>query len=372
MKILHIYKTAYPLTYGGIEQMIHQLALGSSAAGIDVKVLCLCDQAAGLKVINKNYRIIYVKKHAEISSMGISFNYLKKFRELATEADIIHYHFPWPFMDLIHFISLIKKPYIVTYHSDIIKQSVLKKLYDPLMWLFLNGANSVIATSPNYKKSSPVLDLLKICVVVIPIGICEDSYKKRLTITKLEEWETKIGRNFCLFLGAMRNYKGLDILLSIDQKLKSNVVVLGPGRPDTITRLRKKISRENNFLFLGALSEDDKVAVLKLCSCVILPSNKRSEAFGVSLLEGALFSKPLISCEIETGTSYVNIDNLTGFVIPPNDRQAMAKAINYLVDNEDHSRIMGKNAYQRYYCLFRASEMTQSYINLYSKYTLFT
>ena len=74
---------------------------------------------------------------------------------------------------------------------------------------------------------------------------------------------------------------------------------------------------------MGYLLEDDKVALINLCYAVVFPSHLRSEAFGISLLEGAMYGKPLISSEIGTGTSHINIDGETGLVVPPNDPVAL-------------------------------------------------
>ncbi len=41
---------------------------------------------------------------------------------LARDVDVVHYHFPWPFMDLAHFMARVNKPTVVTYHSDIVRQ----------------------------------------------------------------------------------------------------------------------------------------------------------------------------------------------------------------------------------------------------------
>lgn len=35
---------------------------------------------------------------------------MKDFAELAAQADIVHYHFPWPYMDLVHFLARLNKP----------------------------------------------------------------------------------------------------------------------------------------------------------------------------------------------------------------------------------------------------------------------
>jgi glycosyltransferase involved in cell wall biosynthesis len=79
--------------------------------------------------------------------------------------------------------------------------------------------------------------------------------------------------------------------------------------------------------FLGFLSNEDKVALLTLCYAVLFPSHLRSAAFGISLLEGAMYGKPLISSEIGTGTSFINIANETGLVVQPSDPLALRQAM---------------------------------------------
>ena len=96
--------------------------------------------------------------------------------------------------------------------------------------------------------------------------------------------------------------------------------------------------------FLGAVSDEDKIALVKLCRGVVFPSHLRSEAFGVTLLEGAMFGKPLISSEIGTGSSYVNIDGVTGIVVPPNDPVALRDAMRRLGQDEALATKMGRCA----------------------------
>ena len=47
----------------------------------------------------------------------------------------------------------------------------------------------------------------------------------------------------------------------------------------------------------------------------VLPSIFKSEAFGIVLLEAMANGIPLISTELGTGTSYVNSDGETGYVV---------------------------------------------------------
>ena len=122
-----------------------------------------------------------------------------------------------------------------------------------------------------------------------------------------------------------------------------------------------------NVKFVGAVPDDDKIALLALCRGVVFPSHLRSEAFGITLLEGAMFGKPLISCEIGTGSSYVNIDGVTGIVTPPNDPAALRAAMRRLADDAALAEQMGRGARERFDTLFTADHMARSYVALYRK-----
>ncbi|WP_153061064.1 glycosyltransferase, partial [Escherichia coli] len=140
-----------------------------------------------------------------------SYDVIYKFKKLAQKADIIHYHFPFPFMDMIHFLTDIDKPTVVTYHSDIIKQKNLLKVYTPLMNRFLKSVSAIVATSPNYFNTSKTLQKFASKVKVIPIGIDANAYAFD-DASRVEYWKQKLPAKFLLFVGALRYYKGLDIL----------------------------------------------------------------------------------------------------------------------------------------------------------------
>ena len=107
--------------------------------------------------------------------------------------------------------------------------------------------------------------------------------------------------------------------------------------------------------------------MLALCSAVVFPSHLRSEAFGITLLEGAMYSKPLISSEIGTGTTFININQHTGLVVPPSDPAALRLAMDQLWDNIELSEEFGRNARNRYLENFTSEKMVSSYIDLYNE-----
>ncbi len=363
MRVLHFYKTALPDTIGGAQICVDQLAAGLGELGVDIDLLALAERGdADRPTLRKGYRLHRTRRNFEIASTGFSTSVLPRFRRLAAEADIVHYHFPWPFMDAAHMLLARGKPSVVTYHSDIVRQTNWLRLYRPLSRRFLSSVDRIVATSPQYRETSLVLRRHAGKVSVIPIGIDAASVAVP-TPRGLDEWRARLGEGFFLFIGVLRYYKGLPFLIEAGRQTGFPIVIVGSGPEEA--RLRAQAAEVPNIRFLGQLSEEDKAAVLSLCGALVLPSHLRAEAFGIVLLEGALHGKPLISCEIGTGTSLVNEAGRTGLVVPPADPGGLADAMRQLRREPTGARIMGEHARRRAQEFFGARRMAQGYLDLY-------
>lgn len=364
MRVLHFYKTYYPDSLGGIEQVIRQLCNGTGKLGVRNEVLSLSRQADLRPYELDGTTVHRVPLDFEIASNACSLAAIGELARLAREADVVHYHFPWPFMDLAHFLARIKKPSLVTYHSDIVRQKHLLRLYQPLKHRFLQSVDTIVATSPNYMASSAVLDRYRDKTRVITYGLDRATYPEP-SQELMDQWRARVGDKFFLFVGVLRYYKGLHILLDAVEKLDYPVVIVGAGPIEQELKEHAARLGLKHVLFVGALDDPDKVALLKLCYAVAFPSHLRSEAFGISLLEGAMFGKPMISSEIGTGTTYINVDGKTGLVVPPSDPQALGVAMRALWENPALAAEMGARAAERYRELFTSEQMAASYSALY-------
>ena len=364
MRVLHFYKTYFPESVGGVEQVIRQMCVGTGRLGVRNEVLTLTRQKERRDVEFEGHKVRLLPLDFEISSTGFSVAAFRELARMAQDADVVHYHFPWPFMDLAHFVSRIKKPSLVTYHSDIVRQKQLLRLYQPLKHRFLQSVDTIVATSPNYMASSAVLDRYRDKTRVITYGLDKTIYLVP-DQARMDTWRTQIGERFFLFVGVLRYYKGLHILLDAVANTDYPVVIVGAGPIENELKAHAERLGLTHVLFVGALDEADKVALLTLCYALVFPSHLRSEAFGISLLEGAMYGKPMISSEIGTGTTYINIDAETGLVVPPSDPQAFGEAMRKLWDNPALAQAMGKRAEARYWELFTAEQMAKSYTALY-------
>ena len=163
----------------------------------------------------------------------------------------------------------------------------------------------------------------------------------------------------------MRYYKGLEFALKAIAGTDFKFVIAGDG--DLKYKLIKLANdlKLQNVTFLGAITDKEKVCLLNLCKCFLFPSNKRSEAFGISLLEAAAFGKPMISCEIGTGTSFINLHNHTGLVVKPNSPEEIRNAMKFIISNPDILNRMALNARKRYLEIFTAEKQAKQYNRIY-------
>lgn len=364
MRILHFYKTYFPDSVGGVEQVINQLARASQPLGVYAEVLALSPKLSAPVIEIDGHRVHRVKNNFQIASTGFSLAAFSRFSQLAKQVDVIHYHFPWPFMDLVHFATRVKKPTVVTYHSDIIRQKKLLKFYEPLQHHFLSSVDKIVVTSPNYLETSQVLSNYRDKTTIIPIGLEKATYPAAPPAL-LEKWRARLGGRFFLFVGMLRYYKGLHILLEALKDTDYPMVIVGAGPIEAELKAHAIQLGLKNIHFTGALPNDDKAALLELCYAVVFPSHLRSEAFGISLLEGAMYGKPMISSEIGTGTSFINIDQKTGLVVKPSDPISFRNAMQFLWENPAVAEKMGAQAAKRYAEHFTASQMAASYVELY-------
>ena len=376
MRILHLYRTYFPDTIGGIEQSIRQIALSTQRHGVESRVFTLTRTGAGGVDIYPEAEVVRARSRVAPGGCDIGGPAaVNAFRRAAQDADVVHVHFPWPFADFLVRLLGRYKPCVMTYHSDVVGKGVAGIAYRPFAMAALRRADRVVVTSPNYRLTSPVLkaymkrsapDLERL--EVIPLGICEASSRQSVAAARTLDSRARFGlaeSPFLLFLGGLRGYKGLNTLMEAVRHTAIPLVIAGDGDRELVAPLTQ-LSREQRAVhWLGAVTDAEKMALLRDCAGVVLPSDKRSEAFGLILVEAAMTGRPMISCEIGTGTSWVNRDGETGIVVPPGNADALRAAMQNLLDDPALAQSLGQAARLRYERLFSGEALGVAYADLY-------
>lgn len=364
MKVLHVFKTFMPDTYGGIEQVIHSLASHTQSLGVENRVLTLTSNAPRTDLDPSGYTIIRYKCDLYVASTGFSWQFLKNFNQEVAWADVVHIHFPWPFADLCYELVGVRKPTVVSYHADIVKQAQLKKLYQPLLHRFLGHVDVICAASPNLLQSSPLLRKFKDKTRLVTYGIGQAD---RLTEDNPDVmyWRNRFGSRFFLFLGALRYYKGLHILIESLKGRDYPVVIAGKGSEAQALRLQAAAAGLKNLHFLPEISGEQKPSLMRAAYGFVFPSHLASEAFGIALVEAAQQGTPMISCELGTGTTYVNQNERTGLVVPPANVEAFRDALDTFWQHPEKVQIWGENALKHFNDNFKAEVMATEYLAVY-------
>lgn len=364
MRVLHVYKSYYPDTLGGIEQVIAQLGRGLVALGHESRIYTLSPDPQPPVISRPEGEVHRSQVTAEIASNTVSVRALRDFRRQLAWADVVHYQFPWPFGDLLHLLWARGKPSVVSYQSDIVRQKLLLRAYSPLMNRFLGSVSLVAATSPQYLHSSPVLARLKTPVRVIPNGIDESTYP-RPSPEALARWRGRVGEGFFLFVGVLRYYKGLHTLVEASRGFGGKILIAGSGPEEAALRRQIAQGGAGDVQLLGQVSDEDKMCLLQLCRAFVFPSHLRSEAFGMSLVEAAMAGRAMVSCDIGTGTSFINEDGVTGWTVRPEQPAELRAAMQRLLDDPQQAHAMGAAARARYESRFTAAHMAGAYLEAY-------
>ena len=365
IRVLHVYRTYFPDPPGGVQEVIRQICRSTRSLGISSSVFCLSPDPHPSRIDWDGVPVYRRRSWMAPASCDLGgAAAFGTFRKLAGEADIIHYHYPWPFADVLHAIAPKAVASIMTYHSDIVRQKYLYAFYKPLMWRMLSSMDRIVSTSSEYARSSPVLssEILKDKVSVIPIGLDEPHQ---------EQDEGIFGRigidrdqPYFLFVGALRYYKNLETLIKAASIVNVPMVIAGSGPSLQALRTLAAESQASNVIFAGQVSEAQKEALLASCRAVVLPSHLRSEAFGVVLLEASRAGKAMLTCDIGTGSSYVNVHGETGLVVAPT-HEALTVGLEKLAMNGELARVFGRNALKRFEHHFTAARMGAAYANEY-------
>ncbi|WP_409482631.1 glycosyltransferase [Noviherbaspirillum sp. ST 5-3] len=116
IKVLHVFKTYYPDSMGGVEAVIRQLTAATAPMGVSNRIFTLSWQGNASPVLREGtVEVLRAQTHLEIASTPISFNALHLFRDSVARADLVHYHYPWPFGDVLNLLAGHAKPAILTY-----------------------------------------------------------------------------------------------------------------------------------------------------------------------------------------------------------------------------------------------------------------
>lgn len=365
-KILHLYKDVFPPVYGGIEVVLGKLAAHQVRRGWEVAVAVSgpVDPEWGRE---SGVELLPVGEWGRILSNPLAPGFLKVLRE--TRYDVLHLHLPCPTAVMAALLAANRDvPWYVSYQSDIVRQRLTGALYSPFESRFFSQVAEIFVSSPNLLESSKALSGFKSKCKVVPLGISPEEPSETDRRQAAEIRAEHGGKPIILFVGRFRWYKGLHVLIEAMNQVDGVLLVVGSGTEAQEQRVRAQASairHPGRVRFLGTVR--DLTPLLVATDVFCLPSTHRAEAFGYVLLEAFRAGVPAVTTELGTGTSYVNLDGITGFVVPPKDPDKLAGAICRMLSDPDFRARLAAGARRRVVNEFGIEKMVDSILESYRK-----
>ena len=334
MKVAQVspYDFAYP---GGVVAHISNLAHHLERLGHTVKILAPASSPEMLGVDN----LIAVGRPFPVPSVGsgsvarISLSVWKERRVkslLREEAfDVIHLHEPLTPVLPLAVLGASQTVNVGTFHRFEASGRLYRMTKHPLSHWFkkLNGHIAV---------SQPAMQLVSRFFPadyrIIPNGIDVDFFSE-----ETPPFDAFSDDKFnILFVGRMEKRKGLKYLLGAFSRLKweypnLRLIVAGPGNPGK--ECYRLIAERNvqDVVFVGGVSEKALRRYYRTADIFCAPATGQ-ESFGIVLLEAMASGKPVVATQIE-GFSGVMQDGEEGLLVPPRDEEALAMALQRLIDD---------------------------------------
>lgn len=324
----------------------------------------VCSRSVGTRTVDRDgTRVTEVGEWGRFQGAPVSPLFPWHLRRL--RADVVVVHVPNPTAELGWLLARPRGMLVVRYHSDVVRQAGAMRFYRPFQMHFLRQAAIILPTSEQYLRTSSALQALAAKCRAVPLGIEPEAFAHP-DPARVAALRAQYGGDFVLFSGMHRYYKGLPWLVRAAKAIQAPLVIAGDG-PERAGCVALAAELGVEIAFPGALSQEDLVAHLHACAVFAFPSVERSEAFGISIMEAHACGKPVVGTQLGTGVEFINEDGTTGINVPPRDPEALAAAINDLLENPARRAAMGDYARKRIETSFRAEVVARQEFELYQE-----
>jgi rhamnosyl/mannosyltransferase len=276
--------------------------------------------------------------------MPISLDFFRLFRAHAKDSDVIILHHPFPLAFVAYWLFGRKQRVVVWYHSDIVRQRLLKIPFMPFIRFALGHADVICVSNNALIKNSTVLRDFSGKCRVVNFGIDVARFQETDNVRqKAEEIRKRYGAPLVLSVGRLVYYKGFLYLIAAMKDISAHLLIVGSGP------LKNILQNEIDELGIAAKvhiidSVDDLVPYYHACDIFALPSCEPSEAFGIVQVEAMACGKPVINTDLPTGVPEVSVDGVTGRTVSIRDASALTTALREILSDKEEYLRFSKNA----------------------------
>jgi len=303
--------------------------------------------AEGLKKAHHEVTLLSPKKR--LGEFKLSSIPLRRYKDF----DAIHIWGPTPFLSDFLFLTNKGLDLIYTHVAEICwKWEFVSRAYQKLNDRMARSSLVTITLSDDYANELNTRGFRNVEVIRPPFRF--DGADKPFDLLM----KSKNSVFTVLYVGQLRPFKAVDVLIKVAAEVKDvDFVIEGRGylrKP--LEQLAQSLSCDN-VKFVNTKGDDDLMRLYETSHVICLPSRNTTEAYGLALLEGAMFA----CVPIASGLLGVreNVDKLHGFAVPPNDPESLRSVVQSLAKNHAQWSGFAEDSY------FAAREYARRYSKSY-------
>jgi glycosyltransferase involved in cell wall biosynthesis len=349
LRILHAYKIYRPDIEGGIPAVMSSLAQATNAA---ISHAILCARRRGMA---RNSLIDGVPVEA-VSSLGTLFStplapaYIPAFIWRARAADVVIHHAPLPLTDAAILLGLPSRVGLIVYwHADIVGYGLLLRLVAPLIRRALARADRIVVSGQPMIDGSDFLRPHAAKCVVMPYGMDLD-YWRALDADEenvVAEMQRTTPRHI-VSLGRLVGYKGYDVLLRAMRNIDGHATIIGEGPLlAELQQLATELGVADRVRFAGRLDRGEIRKLFHAAQVFAFPSVTVAEAFGIVQVEAMAAGLPIVNTSLPTTVPLVARHEHEALTVVPGDADALAAALNKILDEPEVARRLGEGGRAR-------------------------
>ncbi|MBF0423426.1 MAG: glycosyltransferase family 4 protein [Magnetococcales bacterium] len=402
--ILIVFHTSLPEIKGGINKMIVSLAQGWIQRGHQVSILSPGEwndrvwstkQYGSITIHRQRLRVPWDKKNRLRGLLGWMVEFPQVIWKLLRfvrkeKVDLIHLHTPREYQYVIRVLrGLGGPPYVLTFHgTDALHFSKGQANHMPLLRWIARGALAITAVAKHYAALIEAHHPSLAPVHVIANGIPVSSNLEALPQTQPFVHDGPMASNprllslparFFIQVGWVEPPKAPDVTVRAWGLLQAehpdlHVLIIGdepflhanepyyPGYLQQVKHLASDLGCETTVHFTGGVHPALLTLIMRQAQGLVFPSHM--EGMPYVLLEAGLAGLPVICSDIPAFRELIDHEN-NGLLFPRDDHEALAAAVNRLLEDETLGRVIGGNLRQKIVTHHDAATMAAAYMRLF-------
>jgi len=353
---------------------VHTIKWAKSLAdnGVDIIIFGLNDFIVNDYVNYPNIEVLTLNESLSRKEGSMSkLKYLKALPAIKRiikefKPDIVHAHYATSY-GLLGALSGFSPFVISVWGSDVFSFPKKSFIHKAMLKFNLKKADKILSTSHVMAKETALYTNKNI--EVTPFGIDMEQFKPMTVESLFTQEDVIIGtvKSLEKEYGIEYLIKAFKILSDKYKELPLKLLIVGGGSLDLkLKQLVKTLNIENQTVFTGKVPFDDVPNYHNMLSISVFVSN--NESFGVSIIEASSCAKPVVVSNVG-GLPEVVEDGVSGFIVPPRDPEATAKAIKKLILDKDLNHQMGQAGRQRVERLYNWTNNVNHMLSIYKDLT---